>query len=58
MDIVETVYHNIINYINNAVDIFNCRYNINKFIPKVKEILKIKYNLIIKNTKHLKNIKI
>lgn len=26
----------------------------NKFIPKVKEILKIKYNLIIKNTKHLK----
>lgn len=26
----------------------------NKFIHKVKEILKIKYNLIIKNTNHLK----
>ena len=35
------------NHINSAVDIFNCRCDINKLIPKVKEILKIKYNLII-----------
>lgn len=35
------------NHINSAIDIFNCRCNINKLIPKVKEILKIKYNLII-----------
>lgn len=38
---------NLINHINSAVDIFNCRCNIIRLIPKVKEILKIKYNLII-----------
>ena len=38
---------NLINHINSAVDIFNCRCDINKLIPKIKEILKIKYNLII-----------
>lgn len=35
------------NHINSAIDIFNCRYDISRLIPKVKEILKIKYNLII-----------
>lgn len=54
MDIVENIYQNIINHINSAIDIFNCRCDMNKFIHKVKEILKIKYNLIIKNTNHLK----
>ena len=38
---------NLINYINSAVDIFNCRCDISRLIPKIKEILKIKYNLII-----------
>ena len=38
---------NLINHINSAVDIFNCRCDINKLIPKIKEILKIKYNLVI-----------
>ena len=38
---------NLINHIKSAVDIFNCRCDIIRFIPKVKEILKIKYNLII-----------
>ena len=35
------------NHINSALDIFNCRRDISKFILKIKEILKIKYNLII-----------
>ena len=30
---------NLINHINSAVDIFNCRCDIIRFIPKVKEIL-------------------
>ena len=38
---------NLINHINSAVDIFNCRCDISRLIPKIKEILKIKYNLII-----------
>ena len=38
---------NLINHINSSVDIFNCRCDIIRLIPKVKEILKIKYNLII-----------
>lgn len=38
---------NLINHINSAVAIFNCRCDISRLIPKVKEILKIKYNLII-----------
>lgn len=38
---------NLINHINSAVDIFNCRCDISRLIPKVKKILKIKYNLII-----------
>ena len=35
------------NHINSAIDIFNCRCDMKKLIPKEKEILKIKYNLII-----------
>lgn len=35
------------NHINSAVDVFNCRCDMNKLIPNVKEILRIKYNLII-----------
>ncbi len=38
---------NLINHINSAIDVFNCRCDMNKLIPKVQEILKIKYNLII-----------
>ena len=45
---------NLINHINSAIDIFNCRCDINKLIPKVKEILKIKYNLVVKNTNPLR----
>ena len=42
------------NHINSAIDVFNCRCDINKLIPKVKEILKIKYNLVVKNTNPLR----
>ena len=45
---------NLINHINSAVDIFNCRCDINKLIPKIKEILRIKYNLVVKNTNPLR----
>ncbi len=45
---------NLINHINSAIDIFNCRCDINKLIPKIKEILKIKYNLVVKNTNPLR----
>lgn len=45
---------NLINHINSAVDIFNCKCDINKLIPNVKEILKIKYNLVVKNTNPLR----
>lgn len=38
---------NLINHINSAIDVFNCKFDINKLISKVKEILRIKYNLII-----------
>ena len=43
----------IYSHINSALDIFNVKCDIDKLIPKVKEILKIKYNLIIKNTNPL-----
>ena len=42
------------NHINSAVDVFNCMCDMNKLIPKVKEILKFKYNLVIKNTNPLR----
>ena len=38
---------NLINHINSAIDVFNCRCDISRFIPKIKEMLRIKYNLII-----------
>ena len=42
------------NHINSAIDVFNCRCDMNQLIPKVKEILKIKYNLVVKNTNSLR----
>ena len=45
---------NLINHINSAIDVFNCRCDISRLIPKVKEILKIKYNLVVKNSNPLK----
>ena len=42
------------NHINSTIDVFNCRCDINKLIPKVKEILKIKYNLVVKSANPLK----
>ena len=45
---------NLINHINSAVDMFNCRCNIIILIPKLKEILKIKYNIVVKNTNLLR----
>lgn len=45
---------NLINHINSTIDIFNCRCDISRLIPKVKEILKIKYNLVVKSTNHLR----
>lgn len=41
-------------HINSAIDVFNCRCDINKLIPRVKEILTIKYNLKITNNNLLK----
>ena len=35
------------NHINSAIDIFNVRCDIDKLIPSIKKILKIKYNLKI-----------
>ena len=35
------------NHINSAIDVFNCRCDISRLIPKIKEMLRIKYNLII-----------
>lgn len=42
------------NYINSALDIFNCRCNIGTIIPNIEMILKIKYNLKIVETNPLK----
>ena len=42
------------NHINSAIDVFNCRTDMNKLIPKVKEILKIKYNIVVKNSNPLR----
>lgn len=39
----------LINHINSATDIFNVRCDIDKLIPEIKKILKIKYNLKIAN---------
>ena len=37
----------LINHIDSAVDIFNCRCDIIRLISKIEEILRINYNLII-----------
>ena len=37
------------NHINSAIDIFNVRCHIDKLIPSIKKILRIKYNLRIVN---------
>lgn len=44
----------LINHINSAIDVFNVRYDIDKLIPEVEKILKIKYNLTIENINPLK----
>lgn len=41
---------NLINHINSAIDVFNVRCDIDKLIPSIKKILRIKYYLkIVKN---------
>lgn len=35
---------NLINHINSAIDVFNCKCDISRLIPKLKGILRIKYN--------------
>lgn len=41
---------NLINHINSAIGVFNVRCDIDKLIPSIKKILRIKYNLkIVKN---------
>jgi hypothetical protein len=42
------------NHINSAIDVFNIQCDINKLIPKIEEILKVKYNLIIVNNNPLR----
>ncbi|MEG0826520.1 MAG: hypothetical protein RR404_03510 [Bacilli bacterium] len=42
------------NHINSAIDIFNIDCNINKLILEIEPILKIKYNLKVRNTNPLK----
>ena len=44
----------LMNHINYEIDVFNCRCDVNKIILKVKEILKIKYNLVVKNSNPLR----
>lgn len=44
----------LINHINSAIDIFNIQCNINKLIPEIELILRIKYNLLITNNNPLK----
>ena len=47
----------LINHINSASDIFNIQCDINKLIPEIEVILKIKYNLLITNNNPLKLFK-
>ena len=42
------------NHINSAVDIFNCRCDIDIIIPSIEKILNIKYNLKITDRNPLK----
>ena len=41
------------NHINSAIDVFNVRYDIDKLIPQIEQILRIKYNLKIINRNKL-----
>ena len=41
------------NHINSAIDVFNVRCDINKLIPQIELILRIKYNLKITNRNKL-----
>ena len=43
------------NHINSALDIFNVRCNVDKLVPQVKKILRIKYNLKISTITQLKD---
>ena len=43
------------NHINSALDIFNVRCNVDKLVPQVKKILRIKYNLKISIITQLKD---
>ena len=47
----------LINHINSALDIFNVRCNIDKLLPKIELILRIKYNRIISKNNPLRLIK-
>ncbi len=42
------------NHFNSALDIFNVRCNVDELTPKIKQILKIKYNLKIEKDNPLK----
>ena len=42
------------NHINSAVDIFNCRCDIDVILPSIEKILNIKYNLKITQRNPLK----
>lgn len=43
----------LINHINSAADVFNVRCKKEELLPIVKEILRVKYNLIISKTSPL-----
>ncbi len=47
----------LINHVNSELDIFNVRCNVDKLIPQIKLILRIKYNLKIVKNNPLKLIK-
>ena len=47
----------LINHIHSALDIFNVRCTVDKLIPQIENILKIKYNLKIVKINPLKLIK-
>ena len=47
----------LINQVNSELDIFNVRCNVDKLIPQIKLILRIKYNLKIVKNNPLKLIK-
>lgn len=48
----------LINHINSALDIFNVRCNVDKLMPEIDLVLKIKYNLKIVKNNPLKLIEV